>query len=86
VTKTFKVSHDPALVEKLRDVIGFGLFGRTAFRVEKVLGNVVSAGVKVLVLALIICIGSTIVGFFIREYARAGRGRPHSTSQLLSEV
>ena len=42
----------------------FGLFGRTSFLAEKVLGNVVSSGVKILVLAVIIGIGSTIFGQF----------------------
>ena len=39
-------------------LVPFGLFGRTAFLAEKVLGNVVSSGVKVLVLAVIVGIGS----------------------------
>ena len=38
-------------------LVPFGLFGRTAFLAEKVLGNVVSSGVKVLVLAVIVGIG-----------------------------
>jgi type IV secretion system protein TrbL len=42
----------------------FGLFGRTAFLAEKVLGNVVSSGVKILALAVIVGIGSTIFGQF----------------------
>jgi hypothetical protein len=46
VTKTFNVSHDPALVEKVWDVIGLGSFRRPAFLAEKVLGNVVSSGVR----------------------------------------
>ena len=45
-------------------LVPFGLFGRTAFLAEKVLGNVVSSGIKVMVLAVIIGIGSTIVGQF----------------------
>ncbi|MBV9755953.1 MAG: P-type conjugative transfer protein TrbL [Alphaproteobacteria bacterium] len=45
-------------------LVPFGLFGRTAFLAEKVLGNVVSSGVKVLVLAVIVGIGSTIFGQF----------------------
>jgi type IV secretion system protein TrbL len=35
-------------------LVPFGLFGRTAFLAEKVLGNVVSSGVKILVLAVIV--------------------------------
>ena len=45
-------------------LIPFGLFGQTAFLAERVLGNVVSSGVKVLVLAVIIGIGSTLFSEF----------------------
>ena len=45
-------------------LVPFGLFSRTAFLAEKVLGNVFSSGVKVLVLAVIVGIGSTIFGQF----------------------
>jgi type IV secretion system protein TrbL len=42
-------------------LIPFGLFGKTAFMAEQVLGNVViSSGIKVLVLAVIVGIGSTL--------------------------
>jgi type IV secretion system protein TrbL len=49
-------------------LVPFGLFGRTAFLAEKVLGNVVSSGVKVLVLAVIVGIGSTIFGQFTNGF------------------
>jgi type IV secretion system protein TrbL len=42
----------------------FGLFGKTAFAAERVLGNVISSGVKVLVLAVIVGIGSTLFSQF----------------------
>ncbi|MBG0809937.1 P-type conjugative transfer protein TrbL [Methylosinus sp. H3A] len=45
-------------------LIPFGLFGKTAFLAERVLGNVVSSGVKVLVLAVIVGIGSTLFSQF----------------------
>jgi P-type conjugative transfer protein TrbL len=45
-------------------LIPFGLFGKTAFLAERVLGNVVSSGIKVLVLAVIIGIGSTLFAEF----------------------
>ncbi len=45
-------------------LIPFGLFGKTAFMAERVLGNVVSSGIKVLVLAVIIGIGSTLFSEF----------------------
>jgi type IV secretion system protein TrbL len=45
-------------------LIPFGLFGKTAFLAERVLGNVISSGVKVLVLAVIVGIGSTLFSEF----------------------
>ena len=49
-------------------LVPFGLFGKTAFLAERVLGNVVSSGVKVLVLAVIVGIGSTLFGEFTRGF------------------
>src|SRR5712671_6811832 len=46
-------------------LIPFGLFGQTAFLAERVLGNVVSSGVKVLVLAAVVGIGSTLFAEFM---------------------
>ncbi|MEK9212936.1 P-type conjugative transfer protein TrbL [Sphingomonas sp. 2378] len=45
-------------------LIPFGLFGKTAFMAERVLGNVISSGIKVLVLAVIVGIGSTLFSQF----------------------
>jgi type IV secretion system protein TrbL len=45
-------------------LIPFGLFGKTAFAAERVLGNVISSGVKVMVLAVIVGVGSTIFSQF----------------------
>ncbi|WP_407179976.1 P-type conjugative transfer protein TrbL [Bradyrhizobium sp. STM 3562] len=45
-------------------LIPFGLLGKTAFAAERVLGNVISSGVKVLVLAVIVGIGSTLFSQF----------------------
>ena len=45
-------------------LIPFGLFGKTAFMAERVLGSVISSGIKVLVLAVIIGIGSTLFSEF----------------------
>jgi type IV secretion system protein TrbL len=45
-------------------LIPFGLFGKTAFMAERVLGNVISSGIKVLVLAVIVGIGSTLFAEF----------------------
>jgi type IV secretion system protein TrbL len=49
-------------------LIPFGLFGKTAFMAERVLGNVISSGIKVLVLAVIIGIGSTLFSEFTRSF------------------
>ncbi|GAA4218935.1 P-type conjugative transfer protein TrbL [Sphingomonas endophytica] len=49
-------------------LIPFGLFGKTAFMAERVLGNVISSGIKVLVLAVIVGIGSTLFGEFTRGF------------------
>ncbi|QEE24924.1 P-type conjugative transfer protein TrbL [Rhodanobacter glycinis] len=45
-------------------LVPFALWNKTAFLAEKVLGNVVSSGVKVLVLAVIVGVGSTMFGQF----------------------
>ena len=52
-------------------LIPFGLFGKTAFMAERVLGNVVSSGIKVLVLAVIIGIGSTLFSQFTSGFGGA---------------
>lgn len=49
-------------------LIPFGLFGKTAFMAERVLGNVISSGIKVLLLAVVIGIGSTLFGEFTRGF------------------
>jgi len=45
-------------------LVPFGLFNKTAFLAEKVLGNVVASGVKVLVLAVVVGIGTTLFSQF----------------------
>ena len=45
-------------------LIPFGLFGKSAFMAERVLGNVISSGIKVLVLAVIVGISSTLFSQF----------------------
>ncbi|MFH7812389.1 P-type conjugative transfer protein TrbL [Acetobacter lovaniensis] len=49
-------------------LIPFALFNRTAFLAEKVLGNVVSSGVKIMVLAVISAIASVLFGQFATSY------------------
>ena len=52
-------------------LIPFGLFGKSAFMAERVLGNVISSGIKVLVLAIIIGIGSTLFSQFTAGFGGA---------------
>lgn len=61
-------------------LVPFGLFGRTAFLAERVLGNVVASGVKVLVLAVIVGIGSTLFGEFIQDFG----GQKPTLEEVLS--
>ena len=61
---------------KLTTLCGFvlmpwGLFGKTAFLAERVLGNVVASGVKVMVLAVVVGIGSTLFSQFTAGFAGA---------------
>ena len=62
-------------------LVPFELFGRTAFLAERVLGNVVSSGIKILVLAVIIGIGSTIFNQFT-----AGFNNPPTISDALTLI
>jgi type IV secretion system protein TrbL len=63
-------------------LVPFGLFGKTAFLAERVLGNVVASGVKVLVLAVIVGIGTTLFG----EFTQGGGGNPPSLEDALALV
>ncbi|WPP05934.1 P-type conjugative transfer protein TrbL [Methylocella tundrae] len=52
-------------------LIPFDLFGKTAFAAERVFGAVVSSGVKMLVLAVIVGIGSTLFSQFTAGFGGA---------------
>ncbi|WP_419906501.1 P-type conjugative transfer protein TrbL [Hoeflea sp.] len=43
-------------------LVPFALFGKTAFLAERVLGNVITSGIKLMVLAIVLGIGSSIFG------------------------
>ncbi|MET2830989.1 P-type conjugative transfer protein TrbL [Mesorhizobium shangrilense] len=60
-------------------LIPFALFNRTAFLAEKVLGNIVASGVKILVLAVIVGIGSGLFGEFTQGF---GGQQPTITDAL----
>jgi type IV secretion system protein TrbL len=63
-------------------LIPFALFNKTAFLAEKVLGNIVASGVKVMVLAVIVGIGTGLFSQFTTTYAG---GQP-TIEQTLSVV
>ena len=50
-------------------LVPFALFGQTAFLAERVLGNVISSGIKLMVLAIVIGIGANLFGTLIRPSA-----------------
>ncbi len=63
-------------------LIPFALFNKTAFLAEKVLGNVVASGVKVMALAVIVGIGTGLFSQFTAGYA----GGAPTIEQALSLV
>jgi type IV secretion system protein TrbL len=63
-------------------LIPFALFNKTAFLAEKVLGNIVASGVKVMVLAVIVGIGTGLFSQFTQTYTG---GQP-TIEQALSVV
>lgn len=50
-------------------LVPFALWGKTAFLAERVLGNVVAAGIKLMTLAIIVGIGSTLFASFASGFA-----------------
>jgi type IV secretion system protein TrbL len=63
-------------------LVPFALWNRTSFLAERVLGNVVSSGIKVMVLAVIVGIGSN----FFSEFTTALRGQEPDIGQAMSLV
>jgi type IV secretion system protein TrbL len=63
-------------------LVPFALWNRTSFLAERVLGNVVSSGIKVMVLAVIVGIGS---GFF-SEFVNSTQGGEADIAQAMSLV
>ena len=63
-------------------LVPFALWNRTSFLAERVLGNVVSSGVKVMVLAVIVGIGSN----FFSELTDALNGQEPDIGQAMSLV
>ncbi|WP_278392231.1 P-type conjugative transfer protein TrbL [Sphingobium yanoikuyae] len=63
-------------------LVPFALWNRTSFLAERVLGNVVSSGIKVMVLAVIVGIGSN----FFSEFSAALQGQEPDIGQAMSLV
>jgi len=63
-------------------LVPFALWNRTSFLAERVLGNVVSSGIKVMVLAVIVGIGSN----FFTEFTQALQGQEPDIGQAMSLV
>ena len=61
-------------------LVPFALWNRTSFLAERVLGNVVSSGIKVMVLAVIVGIGSN----FFSEFTSAIQGQDPDIGQAMS--
>jgi len=63
-------------------LVPFALWNKTAFLAERVLGNVISSGIKVMVLAVIVGIGSS----FFADFTSALQGQTPDIAQAMSLV
>ncbi len=63
-------------------LVPFALWNKSAFLAERVLGNVIAAGIKLMVLAIIVGIGSTLFG----EFASSFSGGDITLAQAASTV
>ncbi|MBP7340234.1 P-type conjugative transfer protein TrbL [Niveispirillum sp.] len=63
-------------------LVPFALWSKTAFLAERVLGHVISSGIKIMVLAVIVGIGSS----FFREFTEALSGRTPSIEDAMTMV
>jgi type IV secretion system protein TrbL len=63
-------------------LVPFALWNKTAFLAERVLGNVIASGIKVMVLAVIIGIGAT----FFSQFIAALQGRDPTLADAMSLV
>ena len=63
-------------------LVPFALWNKTAFLAERVLGNVISSGIKVMVLAVIVGIGSN----YFSQFTTALQGQEPNINQAMSLV
>jgi type IV secretion system protein TrbL len=67
-------------------LVPFALWSKTAFLAERVLGNVISAGIKVMVLAIIVGIGTTLFNDFITTLNGAEPSLEQAMSLVLASL
>lgn len=67
-------------------LVPFALWNKTAFLAERVLGNVIASGIKVMVLAVIIGIGTTLFGDFIGALDGAEPNLEQAMSLVLASI
>jgi type IV secretion system protein TrbL len=63
-------------------LVPFALWGKSSFLAERVLGNVISSGIKVMVLAVIVGIGAS----FFTDFSNALNGQDPNLAQAMSLV
>jgi type IV secretion system protein TrbL len=66
-------------------LVPFALFGKTAFLAERVLGNVITSGIKLMVLAIVVGIGSNIFGSIVTP-ATGAITLNHAVSSILAAL
>jgi len=67
-------------------LVPFALWGKTTFLAERVLGNVIASGIKMMVLAVIIGIGTTFFGDFINALGGAEPKLEQAMSLVLASI
>ncbi len=66
-------------------LVPFALFARTSFLAERVLGNVLSSGIKLMVLAIVIGIGSSVFGTLVQPVTGEATLN-HAASAILGAI
>ena len=67
-------------------LVPFALWNKTSFLAERVLGNVISAGIKLMVLAVIVGIGSTLFSEFTQSFASGTIQKKQALATLLGAL
>ncbi len=67
-------------------LVPFALWNKSAFLAERVLGNVISSGIKLMVLAVIVGIGSTLFSSFVNSFAHGDITLEQAASTVLGAL